>query len=233
MAEIHPKVRAVAFDLEGPLIDLEHLHHGGHVLASEDVGLDLTIEECLVRIPHFIGGPDEKIAEEMAKLVGADPGFILKRSRFHYQRLLDGAEIVLRPGADNFILWLLERGYKISIGSAVDPEKGKMLVSRSGLSRFFPTDLIIFAGDVVNTKPAPDVYLETARRMGVDPSEQLVFEDSPRGVKAGVAAGSPVIGMPIYWKPHTVAELIEAGARRIFRDWREINREEVISARNL
>ena len=57
----------------------------------------------------------------------------------------------------------------------------------------------IVAGDdpaVEHGKPAPDIYLEAARRLGVDPSECLVFEDAMSGVKSGKAAGCVVVAVP-------------------------------------
>ena len=223
------KIRAVSFDLEGPLVNMEPLHHGGHIAAAQDVGVRLTVDECLAKIPHFIGGPDEKIAEEIAVLAGGvDHKYVLERTNFHFQSLLNRTKVELRPGVWEVISRLYENGFPISIGSALDKLRGEVLVRGAGLDKFFHKDKIIFAEDVQKTKPDPDVYLVTAERTGVEPREQLIFEDSPRGVKAGIAAGSMVIGMPIYQKPQTVAELLTAGAKRIFFDWREINIDQLL-----
>lgn len=228
-AYITMKIEAISFDLEGPLVDMEPLHHGGHIAAAQDIGIRLTVDECLAKIPHFIGGPDEKIAEEIAQLAGADSSYVLARTNFHYQHLFNEAEIVLRPGAREITLQFHEAGIPVSIGSAIDKQHGDVLVKKTGLDRLFPKERILFAEDVPETKPAPDVYLASAKRMGVDPRNQLIFEDSPRGVRAGVAAGSTVIGMPIYRKPQTVAELLAQGAVRIFFDWREINMRSLLA----
>jgi beta-phosphoglucomutase len=222
------KIRAISFDLEGPLVNMEPLHHGGHVAAAQDVGLTLTIEECFAKVPHFIGGPDEKIAEEIAVLASADGKYVLARTNFHYKRLLGESEVLLRPGVREVVSEFIKMGIPVSIGSAVDTAHGKFLVAKTGLDNLFPQERILFAEDVLHTKPAPDIYLATAQRMGVRPEEQLVFEDSPWGALAASATGSVVVGMPIYWNHHTVAELIKSGAKRVFLDWREINIDQLL-----
>uniref|UniRef100_A0A7S2IKA7 Riboflavin kinase n=1 Tax=Helicotheca tamesis TaxID=374047 RepID=A0A7S2IKA7_9STRA len=67
------------------------------------------------------------------------------------------------------------------------------------MSKMFKHIPIIVAGDdeaVKNGKPAPDIYVEAARRLGVHPSECLVFEDGVPGAKSGSAAGCQVIAVP-------------------------------------
>ena len=55
---------------------------------------------------------------------------------------------------------------------------------------------IITGDDVVNGKPAPDIFLKAAELAGVPPSHCIVFEDSPFGVKGGLAGGMQVVAMP-------------------------------------
>ena len=119
-------------------------------------------------------------------------------------------------------------GIPVTIGTAVDLDKGLALLKRSGLAKFFLLHEIVLPADVKNPKPAPDCFLETAARMKVGPNEQLVFEDSPRGVRSGVAAGSPVIGVPVYDNETVRQRLIDAGACRIFPDWREIDIDKLL-----
>jgi beta-phosphoglucomutase-like phosphatase (HAD superfamily) len=76
----------------------------------------------------------------------------------------------------------------------------------------------IVAGDdpaIKNGKPAPDMYLEAAKRLGVDPSECLVFEDSMSGVKSGKAAGCLVVAIP---DPRMDKDIFEAEANVVLDD---------------
>lgn len=56
--------------------------------------------------------------------------------------------------------------------------------------------VVVCGEDVVETKPSPEIYLEVARRLGVDPSEIWVVEDSAQGIQSGVAAGMAVVHVP-------------------------------------
>lgn len=72
----------------------------------------------------------------------------------------------------------------------------------SGLDKLFPRDRIILKEDVIHIKPNPEVYQKTVALLGIDPRDQLVFEDSPIGIEAAYKAGSIVIGMPVVDNPH-------------------------------
>jgi HAD superfamily hydrolase (TIGR01509 family) len=68
------------------------------------------------------------------------------------------------------------------------------MLERAGLAARFQT--IVSAEDTAADKPAPDVYLEACRRLGVHPSDAVAFEDSPRGVRSAQRAGLTVVGVP-------------------------------------
>lgn len=223
-------IRAVACDLEGTLVDVEWAHHGGHLATATEFGLYLSLEEAYTKIPHFIGGPDEKVCEDILKLLRGHPekrptvAQILERDKFHYNRLLkQGPPADLRRGVSDTLIAMEKLGLGVAVGSLTPTEQATTLLEGSGLTRFFPRHRIVLREDVANPKPAPDVFLETARRLNVRPEEQLVFEDSPNGIRAAIAAGSRAIGMPVVHRPETVSALVQAGAVRIFHEWGEMN----------
>lgn len=232
-------ILGLAFDLEGTVVDVEEAHHKAHLLISRELGLGLTLEDCLkgVVIPHFIGGPDEVIYEEMLKRTwgGATPERVaqmLVRKRILFRENLGKLTIQPRPGWEDFFDLALACELAASIGSLTARVEAEVLLSRSGVGRLFPRNLTILREDVEHTKPAPDVFFKTAERMGISPTAQLVFEDSPRGVQAARAAGSVAVGMPVYDRPEVHAALLEAGAFRTFNSWEEINLDELLAAAN-
>ncbi len=222
------QIKGIAVDLEGTVVDVERAHFEGHCAAAAEFGLVLTVEEAITALPHFIGGPDEKVCEEIRDLLPARGRSacvedILARDKFHYLRLLPEIPIECRPGFMEAYHGMRDLGLTIATGSLTPMSQAAVLLERSGLMKVLGRSNIVLREDVKNPKPAPDVFLRTAQIMGIDPSEQIVFEDSPRGIRAALSAGSRAVGMPVIIRPQSVAALVEAGASMVFFDWREIN----------
>lgn len=225
-------IKGVAFDLEGTVVDVEFAHHQGHILAAEEVGVYLDLETALKKIPHLIGGPDDEIAKEICEISdkGKSASFILERTKYHYKQLLATIEAIEpRPGFQQILKRLREFGLGTAIGSLTSSEEANILLEKSSLRNLFKKEEIVLREDVKRPKPAPDVFLETARRMGINPTEQLVFEDSPNGIIAAREAGSRAIAVPVYNLPEVLTRLANAGAENIYTDWREIDIENLIS----
>lgn len=220
-------IKGMAFDLEGTVVDVEAAHHRGHIAAAADVGVSFSIDDAFQKLPHFIGGPDDKICEEIWDISDKSKPleFVRERDKFHYHRLLNEMLVAPRPGFLAFLNAVRRRGIKTAIGSLTDRREADIVLQRSGLDVLFPRDMIVLREDIAHVKPAPDVFLETARRMGILPREQLVFEDSPRGVQAAIAAGSRAIGMPVYHRPEAVEPLSENGSVMIFFSWEDVDAE--------
>lgn len=216
----------LAFDLEGPVVDFEKKgHHAAHLKCAKAVGVTLTLEEAIQKIPHFLGGPDEAIAEDIYALgdKSLKPREILEMKKELFADWLKKQKVLpTREGIFDFLKKAKEENTAVAIGSAT--EKGKVYdyVTRGGLKEFFPDRMIVTGEDVAQTKPAPDIYLECAKRLGVSPNNMIVFEDSGRGVTAGRAAGAYVIGMPVYYTPEVIQKLKDAGAREVYRSWSEV-----------
>lgn len=222
------KIKSIAFDLEGTIIDVEHAHHQAHLFAARDIGVELTVEECFEKIPHFIGGPDDEVAKDICKLASlqgtqVDYQDVHTAKKKHYQLILPELTIKPRDGFDQFFSAIKKQGIKYTIGSLTNEEQARILLEKSGLANLFGYQNIVLRENVINPKPAPDVWIETAQRAGVQPSQQIVFEDSPRGIQGAISVGAYCVGMPVYNRKDTIIALAEAGAKRFFMSWEEIN----------
>jgi HAD superfamily hydrolase (TIGR01509 family) len=219
-------IRGVAFDLEGTVLDLEWAHWGGHLKAAQEVGVQLTQSEAIVRIPHFVGGPDEEIAREISALSQgrATPDQVLARDKAYFRDFLATTpRFEPRPGFLQVLASLKEMGVPVTLGSLTERVLAMELLAKSGLLNEFDRATIVLKEDVEHLKPSPDVYLRTASVLGIQPSEQLVFEDSVNGVKAASTAGSIPVAVPTVTDPAFVTELLQGGARRVFFQWGELD----------
>jgi HAD superfamily hydrolase (TIGR01509 family) len=115
---------------------------------------------------------------------------------------------------------LKELKVEYCVASSGDHDKMQTTLGITGLLPYFK-DKMFSATEVAHGKPHPDVYLHAAQRMGVDAGSCLVVEDTPIGVRAGVAAGMKVLG---YAALTNEGSLRDAGASLIFKDMRELPR---------
>ncbi len=217
-----------AFDLEGTSVNLEPLRHGAHLSAAASFGIHLDYEFAVARLPHFIGGPDEKVASDLYDLSQSTlpmpkEDFIrefLARDTIAFEQSLAQCEIAPREGLCEFLHWLEEHQFRRAIGSLTSRAQATVILQRSGLLGAFASTVVL-REDVKALKPAPDVYLATARAMGVSPSMQIVFDDSPRGIEAALRAGSHPIGMPVIHSTAARAALLASRPLSVFTDWRD------------
>lgn len=215
---------AVAFDLDGTLVDLEGLHHQAWLAAARQAGVVLTRDQALHRLPHFVGGPDPQVAQEIAALSpSAVPAAeILAAKQRCFDDLAGAVDgIVPRPGVAAVLDRLRARGVPVAVGTATERVTALAILRRAGLLAVFGEARVVAAGDVPRLKPAPDVYLATAGLLGVPPHSQLVFEDSVTGALSARAAGSPVVAVPTVHDPDYLRRFEAAGAVAVVGDWQD------------
>ncbi len=104
-----------------------------------------------------------------------------------YRKIVAERGIPLIDGVEDFLQSLLDAGFVCAIGSSTPRKNLDVTVEKLGFGKFFKT--FAASEDVARGKPAPDVFLVAAERLGLSPEHCVVFEDSLAGIQAGVAAG--------------------------------------------
>jgi beta-phosphoglucomutase family hydrolase len=183
---------AVIFDLDGTLVDSMPAHFAAwsEALAQFNVPKDVFPEDVF----YSMGGrPTTDIVAELNGEFGLrlDPADVALAKRDAFMNLLDQVEI--NEDVVNYAKSL--RG-KIPMaiatgGTRVVAEKTLQAV---GISDLF--DEVVTADDIKCGKPAPDIFLEAAKRLEVDPKNCLVLEDAPAGIMAAQCAGMEVVTVP-------------------------------------
>jgi HAD superfamily hydrolase (TIGR01509 family) len=147
---------------------------------------------------HFLRGFGRRNIEIMRDLLGwstdlAEIQRLSSRKEEWYREVVKEWGIEPLPGVQIWLERLEEAGIACGIGSSTEKKNVELGLEILGLKRFFVT--AVTAEDVQRGKPAPDVFLEVARRLGAEAGKCVVFEDAPAGVEAGRAAGMKVVGV--------------------------------------
>lgn len=187
MKEKYPELLGVILDLDGVLVDSEPLHAVAFSEALWEEGLEMSPEEML----RFAGVSDLDISAELheRRLVSSNPQALTARKIQRYAGMIE-EHLEMRDGA----LEVLERSsgmFTLGLASASWRDQVDPVVSRFQLGRFFAA--IVTGCDVDANKPAPDVYLVAAEKMGLPPDRCMGVEDSFTGVASVKAAGMACI----------------------------------------
>jgi HAD superfamily hydrolase (TIGR01509 family) len=180
---------AVIFDCDGTLVDSEPLARAAWERALVPYGYAVTDEDA----EATIGLPYPRVHAyyaERAELSAAEPFWAELSGELF--ALID-SELEPFDDAVSAARELRERGIPVGVASSSPRERLERTLRRAGLLEAF--DVVVAGDEVENGKPAPDMFLLAAERLGVPPEQCIVIEDSPPGVQAGVAAGMHTIGV--------------------------------------
>ncbi len=189
MSEFCPQ--AIIFDMDGLLVDSEPVWAIAEdaMMKARGIQVDPEIQNSLVglRMREFLSGMckayrmtdslDDLCTEITQSMIDLIP-----------------KQVVPRPGAPELLTFLYGRGIPCAIASSSPMAIIDATVAAQGWGYYFITH--VSGDDVAHGKPAPDIYLEAARRLGVTPPACLALEDSPTGAKAAVAANMTCYAVP-------------------------------------
>jgi HAD superfamily hydrolase (TIGR01509 family) len=204
----------VIFDCDGVLIDSELLSVRADVECLAEYGIELTAEEIIERY----AGTSSMVTDLEARHGRTLPGFDGR----HRQLVRPLFEAELRA-ISGVVAALDSLACRTCVASSSSPERLQHTLSLVGLyDRFHPN--IFSATMVARGKPAPDLFLYAAERMGAAPSRCLVVEDSLAGVAAARAAGMTALGFcgGSHCRPGHGERLLAGGAARVVRDMRDL-----------
>jgi HAD superfamily hydrolase (TIGR01509 family) len=186
-------IEAVVFDLDGVIVDSEQVWDDVREEYTREVGGTYT--ESATR--DMMGMSSVEWSRYMADELNV-PGTpeeintaIVARMLARYGEappLIDGAVAAVRRTAER---------WPLAIASSSNPELIDVVLRAAGLHELFP--VTVSSQEVPRGKPAPDVYLEAARRLGVEPDRCAAVEDSHNGIRSAKEAGMRVVAVP---NPH-------------------------------
>ena len=212
------RFKAVLFDMDGVLINTEPLHFRMWKEVFRNRGVEIDYEgykDC-------IGATEEFLRELIFKNYGADfreDKKLKEEAMAVKKRLIAEEGFPKMPGGEEMLKNLHEAGFLLAIASSSSVSFIELAMDYIGVRQYFH---VINSGEnVAHSKPAPDIYLDTARRLGTAPGECIVLEDSENGSIAATSAGMVCVGLD---NPDSGKQNLER-ARVVIRELREFTPE--------
>ena len=184
------KISAVIFDLDGTVLANEDEYGEAFAKVLRSLGAKVTSD-----FPH-VGGIGVKenwpgLLKKYKIITEKTLDELAQETQRQYLKLL--AKVNLKEGFEVFIKNIKDSEIPIALATSNEWSILEQTFAKIKIERYF--DTVTTGEDVASKKPAPDLFLETALKLGVEPSECLVFEDSSSGIEAALGARMRVVAI--------------------------------------
>lgn len=197
--------KGVIFDMDGLLFDTEMVYFKAHTALAEKYQMFGYDEEFYLQ---YVGCSDKELHKALydtfASAGKENITQFIAETYGEVEKLFMAGEVDLKPGALSLLAYFKERHIPCVIASSNIRRFIDLLVEKNQLSDYFVD--IISSDDVTHAKPDPEIVIKAAQRLGIQPSDCLMFEDSANGIKAANGAGVDVIMVPDLIPPTAALE---------------------------
>ncbi len=218
-------MKGIIFDFNGTLFWDSKLHYDAWREFSKELrGFEFTDSEMREKmfghtnfdiIEYAIGKkPSDELVEKYAKE---------KEALYRKRCLLDRENFKLAPGAVEFLNFLKENDIPRTIATMSEWDNVEFYIKEFHLKKWFDLDKIVYSDGKIPGKPAPDIFLIAAERIGLPPSDCVVIEDALAGIKAAKSAGIGKIIAIASLEPVEFYQQID-GVSQIIKNFDEIDK---------
>lgn len=208
------KCKGAIFDMDGVLFDTEKLY--------QDIWQEMAKEHKVELDSGFVkeisGTSGRKMLQVIERYYQVSDGNPIVDACMSRMRNKLSESVPVKEGVFDILRFLKEKGVRTAVASSTDRQRIEQNLRMSGIRDYFME--IVSGQEVKNGKPAPDIYLCAAERIGCRAEECFAFEDSENGVRSAYAAGCVTIMIPDLIEP-------EDGIRcfRICGNLKEVQKE--------
>jgi HAD superfamily hydrolase (TIGR01509 family) len=183
---------AVILDMDGLMLDTEPLALRAWTEAAAALGV--AFDDALARA--MIGRNWTDCTKLVEAHYGADYPVAALLAGWHatYDAIVARDGLAVKPGLRELLDWLAQSAIARAVATSTRAERARAKLSRTALLEHFAA--LVGGDEVARGKPAPDIYAEAARRLGIAAADCLVLEDSEPGARAALAAGMTTIIVP-------------------------------------
>ena len=194
---------AVIFDMDGLMLDTEPLaaRAWGAAAAALGVAFDMSLARAMI-------GRNFADCATMLRARYAPPypvDALLGSWHAAYDAIVEREGLALKPGLNELLQWLEDNSIPRAVATSTRRERARAKLERAALLPRFHD--IVGGDEIPRGKPAPDIYVEAARRLGTNAGVCIALEDSEPGIRAALAAGMTAIMVPDLHPPSP--ELLE------------------------
>lgn len=183
------KIQLVIFDLDGVIIDSEWAHEAAKMRIRHELGIIGSMD-----LAAFTGRSNRVFWQTVLTDAGlkGDVDELVRRQFAFVIEELKKAKQPETPGLTELLRFLKERGIKIAVSSGSEEYFIRSILELLRINSYF--DVVVTGNDMVELKPAPDIYLAALRLSGIPAQHAITIEDSKAGCQSAQAAGMQCIG---------------------------------------
>jgi HAD superfamily hydrolase (TIGR01509 family) len=204
---VSDEVIALLFDLDGTLVDSDHLHHAAFQAILGERGRGLTVADYKA---HIMGQPNSAILERF--FPGEDIAVLERKEALFRESLAASVEPV--PGIHALLDWAEANGAGCAVVTNAPRDNAVAMLAAAALAHRLPT--VVIGDECARPKPDPAPYRAGMAALGATPSRAIAFEDSRSGLRAARASGAHVFGLTTGL---AADELLNAGAHATIADF--------------
>jgi len=184
-------MQAVIFDMNGVIINDERIHQESWRVYCKKHGFQITEED----FKHNVFGRTEKDTFTYLYNREITPEELEQFSNERVDTAIEifKPQIKMTEGLQNLLDELLEMNIPMAIATSARKRYFNFIMDQLNIRKYFI--VVLTAEDITKGKPDPEIYLETASKLQIEPQNCIVFEDTLSGIKAAKAAGMKVVGI--------------------------------------
>ncbi len=183
-------IKGIIFDFDGVVTDSEPPYIEALVSFMQSIGIDATFEE----LQHVVGQNLQAIGTELVNTYHLDMSVeeFNRRSMGIYEETTDIRDFRPMEGLYEFLDRCKEKGIRMCVASSSDYDYLYTIMDTLKIRGYF--EWVLSGHGLSKGKPDPLIYNMATEKMGIDKKDLLIIEDSPNGIKAGIASGIYTIG---------------------------------------
>ena len=219
------RIKAVIFDMDGLMLDTEPLYRAAWQQAAAEFGYALSDAVHSRIMGRNTAGADQVVREEFGPAFPLDA---FRTRRREIEATFQSKPAPKKPGLDELLDFLDSRGIPKAVATSTLRRIAVPQLAAAGLLDRFSA--VATGDEVTNGKPAPDLFLLAAQRLGVDAASCLVLEDAEPGVIAALRAGMQVYVVPDLAPP---SEPVKQSANGLFNSLVDVMQQLTVALANV